>query len=198
MQRLQFQSKAQYYRDGEQNTKYFFNLAKSRYNNKVMFEIQNERDEIISDPMQILKVQSEFYQKLYTSNPEAKFTLINRGNKILTEAERNELDADITVDELKKAVDHFKVDKTPGVDRLSPALYQKFWEHLGEMLHSAYMESYKQERLFMSARHGILSLIPKKNRNMLLIKNWRPLTMLTVDYKILSKVLVKSCLAKIN
>ena len=36
---------------------------------------------------------------------------------------------------------------------------------------------------------GVLSLIPKKDRDILQIKNWSPLTMLTLDYKIVSKAL---------
>jgi hypothetical protein len=36
---------------------------------------------------------------------------------------------------------------------------------------------------------GILILIPKKDKDRLLLKNWRPLTLLTTDYKILTKLL---------
>ena len=41
----------------------------------------------------------------------------------------------------------------------------------------------------MSARRGVTCLIPKKDRDPLIIKNWRPITLLTTDYKILAKLL---------
>ena len=49
----------------------------------------------------------------------------------------------------------------------------------------------------MSTRRGIISLIPKKDRDHLLIKNWHPLTLLNTDFKILAKLLAnkfKPCL----
>ena len=47
------------------------------------------------------------------------------------------------------------------------------------------------------ARIGIISLIPKKNRDLRWIKNWCPIILLCVDYKILAKIIanrVKSVL----
>ena len=38
-------------------------------------------------------------------------------------------------------------------------------------------------------RLGIITLIPKKDKIRLLLKNWRPITLLTVDYKLIAKSL---------
>ena len=38
-------------------------------------------------------------------------------------------------------------------------------------------------------RRGIITLIPKKDKDQLLLKNWRPISLLNTDYKILTKVL---------
>ena len=38
-------------------------------------------------------------------------------------------------------------------------------------------------------RKGVIKLIPKKDKNLLKVANWRPITLLNVDYKILSKTL---------
>ena len=38
-------------------------------------------------------------------------------------------------------------------------------------------------------RWGIVKLIPKKDAKLVLIKNWRPLTLLNCDYKIASKAI---------
>ena len=37
--------------------------------------------------------------------------------------------------------------------------------------------------------HGIISLMDKPSRDLLWIKNWHPLTLLNVDFKIYSKIL---------
>ena len=44
-------------------------------------------------------------------------------------------------------------------------------------------------KLAVSQRRGIVKLIPKKDADPNLIKNWRQLTLLNCDYKIASKVI---------
>ena len=43
--------------------------------------------------------------------------------------------------------------------------------------------------LSIDQRRGILTLIPKKEKDLRYIKNWRPLSLLNTDYKIYAKVL---------
>ena len=45
--------------------------------------------------------------------------------------------------------------------------------------------------LSISQRQGIISLIPKKNKDPLLLKNWRPITLLNVDYKLATKCIAR-------
>lgn len=37
-------------------------------------------------------------------------------------------------------------------------------------------------------KQGMITLLPKPEKNHLLIDNWRPITLLNVDYKILSLI----------
>ena len=41
----------------------------------------------------------------------------------------------------------------------------------------------------MTQRQGVISLLPKKDKNPLFLKNWRPITLLNCDYKIASKAI---------
>ena len=43
--------------------------------------------------------------------------------------------------------------------------------------------------LHETARRGIICLIPKKERDPLLVKIWRPIMLLNTDYKILAKLI---------
>ncbi len=48
-------------------------------------------------------------------------------------------------------------------------------------------ESYEQGKMSHSQRHGIITLLPKPNKDPILLKNWRPISLLNQDYKLASK-----------
>ena len=80
-------------------------------------------------------------------------------------------------------------EKSPGTDGLPSEFYKVFWEEIGESLTSALNFSFEIGQLPISQRRGIIKLIPKKDADPNLIKNWRPLTLLNCDYKIASKAI---------
>ena len=52
-----------------------------------------------------------------------------------------------------------------------------------------FQECTKLGRIFTLGRTGLISLIPKKMRDLRWIRNWRPIILLCADYKILVKVI---------
>ena len=51
--------------------------------------------------------------------------------------------------------------------------------------------SYNDECMSVSQRQEVIQLIPKPNKDKLKLGNWRPITLINVDAKILSKCLAK-------
>lgn len=183
-------TKSRWYNEGEASTKYFFNLEKQKYVNSSMDKIELDDGTFVTERKKILAEQKKFYEQVYTSNPAVTFTKINSSNeRILTQHEKMELETTFTHDEIYKALMSMETGKTPGTDGLGPAFYSIFWDKLGSPLGLAYNYAFRTGLLHSSARRGILSLIPKKGRNLLKVKNWRPITLLNTDYKILSKVI---------
>ena len=66
--------------------------------------------------------------------------------------------------------------------------YRAFWHEIKKYLFNSYKYSLENGNLSITQKRGVISLLPKKN-DPLLLKNWRPLTLLNVDYKILAKVI---------
>ena len=80
-------------------------------------------------------------------------------------------------------------EKTPGTDGLPCEFYKVFWNDLAEILVNALNHSFETGMLSISQRRGIVKLIPKKDADLKLIKNWRPITLLNCDYKIATKAI---------
>ena len=81
-----------------------------------------------------------------------------------------------------------KKDKVAGSDGLSREFYLTFWKELKVPLYQMYLEVLNSGKLGKTARNGLISLIPKKNKDTRVLKNLRPLTLLNLDYKILAKL----------
>ena len=62
-----------------------------------------------------------------------------------------------------------------------------FWIDLKNILLSCYSFAFRTGQLSTSQRRGIISLIPKKDSIPFFLKNWRSISLLSTDYKIVTK-----------
>lgn len=74
-------------------------------------------------------------------------------------------------------------DKTPGSDGLPADFYKVFWNNISDFLVHAINYAFERGQLLVTQRRGIIKLIPKKDTEPSLIKNWRPLTLFKVIIK---------------
>ena len=80
-------------------------------------------------------------------------------------------------------------NKTPGTDGLTSEFYHYFWNAVGKFMVESFNYALKHGSLSISQRQGIISLIPKKNKNADYLKSWRPVSLRNVDYKIANKTI---------
>ena len=79
-------------------------------------------------------------------------------------------------------------NKSPGLDGLSTNFYKSFWPILGHELTQIFNYAFDHGHLLLTQRQGVISLFFKKGDRTQL-QNWRPITLLNTDYKILTKAL---------
>ena len=109
----------------------------------------------------------------------------------LSEEEKYSISHKFTMKELEQTVKDMGNDKTPGIDGLPAEFYKVFWPEIKEYLYAAINTCFKKGELSITQRQGILSLLPKPDKDNLLLKNWRPLTLMNVDYKIITGTIAK-------
>ena len=114
--------------------------------------------------------------------------------------DRSQLESEITLLELTEALNMMKKGKSPGSNGFPFEFFRMFWPELGLFLHRAFNESLTQNQNLRSHREGIIKMIPKQGKSPHEIKGWRPITLLNVDYKIVSTAManrLKSVIDKI-
>ena len=80
-------------------------------------------------------------------------------------------------------------DKSPGNHGLTKEFYETFRSELKKMFVDSVLETKEKGHLSISQRQAIIKLIVNKDRDKRFIKNWRPISLLNVDLKIISKAL---------
>ena len=114
--------------------------------------------------------------------------------------EQNSCTGLLTEEECGKALKEMKNQKSPGSDRLTTEFYKIFWEDIKQFYVKSINFSYQNGQLTELQNQSIISLIPKLEKDIMYLENWRPISLLNVDYKIATKAItnrVKTVLPKI-
>ena len=186
-------SKVNWYEKGEKSTEYFFKLEKRKGKEKLWCRVKTADGSYKDDISSILEEQVSFYEKLFTSegwDREAAEILLNNLDKKLNQEDQELCDQDITLEELSKAVNMLKPNKSPGEDGIVSEFYKTYWYLIGEDFESVVQEIFDQQLLCESQYRGMITLMFKSGERED-IKNWRPITLLNTDYKIISKLLAE-------
>ena len=121
-------------------------------------------------------VNLNLHPEFFTSVPAPK----------LTAKQKTFCDAQLKEEELFETLKSFRKNKSPGLDGLTAEFYITFWDQLKHMLLHVYENSFSLGILPESLRVGVITLIEKKGKDRLDIANWRPITLLNADYKLLT------------
>ena len=186
-------SRARWHEQGEKSSKYFLNLEKRNQIRKNIRSL-NVNNTTITNPKDILNEEAKYYQSLYTSkmvfqeNDFEKFTE-NLIIPKLTEEEKNSCEGLISNGECQKVIKNMKNNKSPGNDGIPVEFYKIFWPNIGKLVIECFNESYANGSLSTSQKQAVITLIDKPGKDLTLLKNWRPISLLNTDYKIATKVL---------
>ena len=177
-------SRATWYEHGERNTKYFLNLENSNKKKNCITKL------LISDGVQETTDAKEiynFYSDLYDKKPEIQtdFTscpfMVNSSTvPKLNDAMREMCEGQLTVSECFQVLSTLQNNKAPGNDGL--------WAGIGYLLVESLNYSYIHGELSTLQKEAITTLIEKKDRDRRLIKNWRPISLVNVDVKMMMQL----------
>ena len=191
---LQIRAKAQFIEENKKSTSYFLNVEKRNYKMKHIKKLNITETESIVDPSKILAEEKSFYKTLYTKNKNLNTdeygTFFNNIPKLCS-YDKTLCEQPLTIEECAKALLTLKNGKSPGSDGFPPDFYKIFWKTIKHIVFDSIIYGIENKELSIEQCRGVLKLILKKNKNPCYLKNWRPISLLNTDYKLIAQVFSK-------
>ena len=178
---------------GEKMSAYFFHKMKQNRDKSTITELKTDT-QTLTETSDILNEIQHFYKDLYTNthtDDDTQRELLNKIQRTIQPTSRGLLESDLSLDNLTNAVSSLKNRKTPGSDGLPVEFYKKFWDQIGPLLLQVSTFVHKNDgQLPTSMRMAYVRLIHKGGETHHL-GNWRPVSLLNADYKVISKALAQ-------
>ena len=175
----------------EPNIQHYQKLEKYTAKKGTIQKLKDSDGKIHETTEGIIDTTHKYYSTLYSKRKTDKRKqkqLLKLINKKATPDQQQELNAPITLNEIKIAIHQLPKNKSPGFDGIPIEFYQEFWTLLQHDIFLYLQEC--QEIGFTDKRNtGYIKLLYKGKGDKTYLKNQRPISLLPCDIKIYTKIL---------
>ena len=196
----QVRSRARWIEEGETSSAYFFRLEKKCGADRWIPAIRLDNGAIVSSPAELCASFASFYTSLFSAaptDPAVAASLLGNVSSTLSPDMASLCEGPLTTAECFTALQGMARRKAPGLDGFPMEFYLRFWPVLGSDLVDVLNSCFNSGCLSLSQRRGVISLSFKKG-DRLDPKNWRPISLLNVDYKLAARVIAGRLLKVIH
>lgn len=178
-------------REGDRNTTFFQNCVKGRkIQNKVLMLKDESGNELFSEGAKG-NIAVEYFRDLFMStNRHDLESLFSDFTSTVSPEMNAELTCPVTADEIRLAAFSVNGGSAPGEDGLTGAFYKKFWHVVGSSVIEEVMSFFATGVLPQGWNHTQICLLPKIPKPTMM-KDMRPISLCSVHYKIVSKILAQ-------
>ena len=177
---------------GDRNkTFYHTKTIIKRKHNRIQ-RIMNQSGEWVEDEDQVMDIilsgykelcQTQHLTSISTADLEIEWAIA------FSEDDSRKLSVIPLNTEILKALSSLKPYKAPRVDGLHADFFQHFWHILGSSVIDEILTIFATKRIPSYLNHTLVTLIPKRNGPEVL-GHFRPISLYTAIYKIVSKIIV--------
>ena len=177
-------------------TRHFFSRLKKHAPPRTIAELDSD-DGLLTSPQAIAQELGKFWGEVFGHSPSpsphqelspaqvsAMSVSLDRLARVLTPDQRSQLAAAPSLDELHRACLGLRTFSAPGPDGLTPAFYRHFWDFIGPILLALLLDARCGGCLPVDSLEATILLIPKPTSGTPKAADFRPISLLNVEYKI--------------
>lgn len=176
---------------GDCNTAFSHRIANGKKRKNTIFSLKHE-EQIIEGDEALVKHATQFYKDLFGPSTTSGFHMEAgcwEHEEMVSSQESEELEKVFSESEIKRAVFSMEKNTAPGPDHFRVEFYQHCWEIIKDDLTNLFADFHKKNLDIGRFNYGIITLLAKvKDANT--IKQYRPICLLNVIYKIFTKSLM--------
>ena len=181
-------AKTHWYKDGDRNTKFFHASASARKKVNRIISLVDDNGMLATDTDSLRHVAKDYFVNLFQKKNSVMNPVLDVIQHSVTHEDNDFLTANFSKEEFRVAIFSMNSDKCPGPDGYNPGFYQHFWNVCSDDIFKDCCEWLNTGHFPSSLNTTNIALIPKGN-SQTSMKDWRPIALCNVLYKIVAKVL---------
>ena len=173
----------------EKPTKVFLSLESNLQNSRMITEINDKNGEPVTDIKKIPSVFKDFYSNLYSyqnTDNLVQDQYLNYTRKLSNE-QRDVINQPLTLTDFKNALWDMREDGSPGPNGLTVKFFKCFFSELSPIFFKLVNSCFKTSKVSDAFKLSYTILLPKDSGSLLEIKNFRPISLLNISFKIITK-----------
>lgn len=180
--------------EGDRPSAFFYQKVQAKRAKKLMESLLDKTGTARTSQAELKQVVEETYTGIFASqgtSAEWQEAWVRHQHLLkckVMEQQLELMDRPFTVEELGEALRELPNGKSPGHDGATQEFYTLFWSELGEMVLAAVQDAWDQGTIGEFFNKGLGCLCPKSG-DLREVEQWRPITLLTLFYKLIAKAL---------
>ena len=153
-----------------------------------------KKEKLTTDTTEIQRLIRDYYKQLYANkmdNLEEMVKFLERYNlPRLNQVEIENMNRPVTSTEIESVIKKLPTNsQSPRPDGFTGECYQTFREELTPILLKLFQKTTEEGTLPNSSYEATITLIPKPDKDTTKKENYRPISLMNIDAKVLNKIL---------
>ena len=184
----------------EKGTSQFFRLLVKEMSHNLKAGVYNSHGDVVKKPAQMVPIFEKTWGNIFADPKYISESIPKWKDEddipfpdhmtTLSEADRQMMDEEISTQEIEETIISLPSGRSPGIDGIINAFYQINPHDFGKILKEVFDASFERGSLRSSQRKGLVSLLYKKG-DKYCPTNYRPITLMGMEVKILTCILNK-------